>query len=219
MFLFAFCFWLIYCVGKVITVLPHPWLPALCYHAEQVFGNIFSRLTVYSFARVTSWSHLWKLISLLWDHLLLLCSLLQSQKALLEASLEGEGRNCTLKLKRKNHEKDGCKRQSSAQLAVGTWEPCSYNPARRKGACTYIKSLNHFNGVYCFLGHTVLVCKTWLSCFRSLTISSFKNNSTTCLLVLTQGTLPGCLFALPAAARRDHSTGPLLSTTLEVHLR
>lgn len=122
------------------------------------------------------------------------------------------------KLKGKNHEKDGCKRQSSAQFLVGTWKTHGYSLARRKVACTHAKSLNHLNDVYCFLGHTVLVCKTWLSCPRSLTLSLLKTISLTCFLVLIQERLPGCLFALPSASQRDLSTGSCPSMVLELHL-
>lgn len=139
----------------------------------------------------------------------------------METSLEGEGRKCTLagNWREKSHGKDGCKRQSSAQFLVGTWKTHGYSLARRKVACTHAKSLNHLNDVYCFLGHTVLVCKTWLSCPRSLTLSLLKNISTTCLLVLIQERLPGCLFALPSASQRDLSTGSCPSMVLELHLR
>lgn len=123
------------------------------------------------------------------------------------------------KLKEDKHEKYGCKGQSSVQFLVGTWESLSYSLARRKVACTHTKPLNHLNDVYCFSGHTVLVCKTWLSCLRPLTLSLLKNISTTCLLVLVEERLPGCLFALPSASQRDLRTGSFPSMILELHLR
>lgn len=111
------------------------------------------------------------------------------------------------------------KKTKQCPVSCRNMEPHNYSLARRKVACTYVKSLKHFNYVYCFLGHTVLVCKTCLSCLRSLTLSLLKNISTTCLFVLIRERLPGCLFALPTASQRDLSTGSCPSMMLELHLQ
>lgn len=171
MICFAFCLWLSYCVGKVITVLPHPWHPALCYHAEQVFGNIFSRLTVYIPARVTSWSRLWKLISPLWDHLSVLCSAVETENSYGDF-FRGRGekaysRNwkerCVRKMYARVRAAANCT-QGNGSHVVTLW-------AEGRQHIHMWKSLNLCNDIYRFLGHTVPACKAWLSCFRSFTIS------------------------------------------------
>lgn len=59
----------------------------------------------------------------------------------------------------------------------------------------HTKPLNHLNDVYCFLGHTVLVCKTWLSCLRSLTLSLLKTSlQPASLCSLRKGCQAACLL-------------------------
>lgn len=139
----------------------------------------------------------------------------------MEASLEGEGRRHVLatnwkgrymrKIYAKVKAASSCSEENAIHI-VTLW-------SEGKQCVLILKSLNHFNDVYCFLGHTVRVCKTWLSWLRSLTLSFLRNNPATCLLALTQGALPSCLLALPTALLRDHSAGSWLGTAFQAHLQ